>query len=1008
MSVAKTARIEQGMTWVTSAPSASDLAKTGYAVFDFARLVKDYIGPVERIGLQRKTLETAAAALLGLFTQYPAVAILNVRVDKLGDLQRVYGFIVEPAYRRNCALLIHANVELDQLKPESFVDPLFGYAWTLQRLNHLATRYRRRSIDASLPPMTPIEELLFKAMKGAGLSPRAQYGIDPYRVDFAFPERLLAVEADGRAWHDAERDRARDQRLKERGWRVERFSGARILREASLCAQEVLGLYQSLPEVPEYSALELIDPKLSLWQRFVHWLRSLFHGDDGTADAGETEPAAVSEELRPRKWLESLDPGQRAAVTAHEGVAQVLAPAGSGKTRVLVARVQELISQGVPEHRILCTTFNRASQQDLEKRLKQVGADDVTVRSFHSLGRHILDEEKLLRAEIGILSYNQWRRFSTIAKNEEEGWVWIDAPEASEAVSNYKLVDMIRPAEAARRALTPFQKTAARIYELYEAALAELDRLDFDDLILNAVRLLQADAAARRRWQEKWECVLVDEYQDIELAQELLVQLLAAPEDCLMVVGDEDQCIYTWRRAEVERIINLDKRYPGLERSILGTCYRCPAEVVTASSQLIQHNRNRFPKNTGADPRRNDLPTPIVLTAMDDYKTGAEKIAESLRGCSPAETTILARTTRLLRIVALACVSAGIPFKANPRVLRPAESEQVLLAYLRLLASPTKAIADDVNQVFRIPNRYLPNGEEETVARRLRAGSSFSDAVSHIGHEEWRRKSLVVGGALLDRLSGEHEAQKVIVGLRTEGGLDQYFSNQERMSAQDQIEIEMLDTLETDSTGKSLDDMVQFLAQRKELLSAAQSEDGVELATIHGAKGREWDKVVVFGCDDDQLPHIRVLENPQRQPEKTTEPAPIEKTLEDERRLAYVAMTRARKVLELVYTAKNPSRFLVEAGLLDPRPRAPITAQPSGERNLAAEIPVYGHSTRSGAEYSPSGSVGTRYQATGRPFPAARIGRCPACSGPIAVGAPICGAMLNGRKVWIHERCATR
>ncbi|MFN8463986.1 MAG: UvrD-helicase domain-containing protein [Caldilineaceae bacterium] len=1023
---AKSARVERGMIWTTTAPNSSALAKLGYAVYDYGRLVKEYIEPIQALGIQRQTLESAAAPLLALFAQHPAVAVLNVAANTPGDLQRIYGLLVEPAYRRDCALLIHANVELDQLRPEQFVDPVFGYPWTLQRLNYLAERYRRRSIDASLPPMTPIEEELFDAMQAVGLSPRTQYGIGPYRADFAFPERMLAVEADGRAWHDAERDRRRDQRLSECGWRVVRFTGSRITREADACAQEVFALYQTLPETVVYSDLEEADPRLSIWRRFLNWLRGLFGASSSDLEA-EAEESAESQP-HPHAWLERLDSAQRAAVTAHEGVVQVLAPAGSGKTRVLVARVQELISQGVPAERILCTTFNAASQVDLEKRLRQAGVDGVAVRTFHSLGRHILDQEKKLRGEIGNLTFNHWRRLAGAAKNEAEGRIWIDAPEASEAISNYKLVDMIGPEEAAARASTPFARTAARIYALYEEELARLNRNDFDDLVLNAVRLLQTNEPVRRKWQEKWECVLVDEYQDIELTQELLVQLLAAPEDCLMVVGDEDQCIYTWRRAEVERIINLDKRYPGLERAVLTTCYRCPPDVVAASSQLIQHNRNRFPKNTVAEPHKAAADA-IELQGASDPMTAAKKIADSLRSCDPAETVVLARTSRLLRTVAAACAAAHVPFRAGENVLHSGKSEQVLLAYLRLLANPNKATAEDVNNVFRVPNRYLPDGAEQGVAQQLRSGRSFRDAVRPIRGEEWRVRALTEGAELLDRLAAEKDAQAVIQLLRTEGGLDKYYSDQERMSAHDQVEIEMLDEVQAESGGKSVRDVVQSLEQREKLLAGAAAENGLELATIHGAKGREWNTVIVFGCDDDQLPHQRVITNPQKQTktQSSTGPAELEKLIEDERRLAYVAMTRAKAALELVYTEGKPSRFLVEAGFLEGQPSAATAGAPStnksaaasntsspwwstaGVNSYAAEVPAPAARPGWGAPHSaPNSTTNFQYRAKTRPMPSKYANTCPACGDRIVVGQPICRAESNGREAWVHEHCAVK
>ena len=1000
------------MTWTTSASAPRALEKSGYKVFDYARLVNEYIEPVEQLGLHRTSLATAAAPLLALLAEYPAVAVLNVRVVTVGDLQRVYGYLVEPAYRRDCALRIQANVDLEQLRPDAFIEPYFGYAWTLERLTHLAARYERRSIDASLPPMTPIEASLYAAMQRQGLAPLVQFGIGPYRADFAFPERMLVVEADGRGWHDFELDRVRDRRLAERGWHTLRVSGSRIHAEADACAEEVARQYRRLPDVPQYSDLELWERKPSWWRRLLAWVRAGFRRKPARPNQPASQEAdATAPELESQP--DGLDPAQRAAVTAHEGVVQVIAPAGSGKTRVLVARVRELRSRGVPQERIMCATFNRVTAKELREKLSREGGDAVAVYTFHALGRHILEAEKMLRGEVGGLSFGEWRHLCRDAKEMEGCGVWIDPPDASEVISQFKLVDMIDPAEAGARALSAYERTAACLYDLYEKRLEEKKQNDYDDLVLNAVRLLQSDEMARRRWQGKWECVLVDEYQDIELAQELLVHLLAAPEDCLTVVGDEDQCIYTWRRAEVERIINLDKRFPGMERAVLTTCYRCPAEVVSASTQLITNNVRRFPKATVAyQPPSNDHIV-IERRPFPDLSAAAEVIAQSLRQCDPRETVVLARTSRLLRTLAQACIAAGVPFSANDKVLRPPASEKVILAYLRLVANPSKAKAEDVEQALRVPNRYLPKGREQEVARRLSAGLSFSQAVALNNIEQFRRDALNEGGALLDQMAAERDAERIIYLLRTEGGLDKYFSDQERMSPHDQSEFDTLDVLQTESRGRTAGDVAQSIEERIRLLENSAVKDGVELVTMHGAKGREWQRVIIFGCDDDQIPHRRVLDEAARESDGDVHSATVEKAIEDERRLAYVALTRTKGTLELFFSDRNPSRFLAEAGLFDESTTPEVSSQPAilnvaPQASWTAAATTRRFNGRSAVPQPapPATAPASSLRRTGRTMPSKYQSTCPACHNAIEIGDSICAVELDGRTRWIHDGCA--
>jgi superfamily I DNA/RNA helicase len=287
-------------------------------------------------------------------------------------------------------------------------------------------------------------------------------------------------------------------------------------------------------------------------------------------------------------------------VNAHTGVVQVIAPAGSGKTAVLIARVCELLRRRVPAAEILCTTFNRDARVELEQRLSAAGVRSVAARTFHSIGWWLMREEGLARRNgVRDPSFNQWRRLCALALRETGRW--IDPADARATIGSIKLGLLATPREFAQQSdRHPDGETLALIYELYERQLAEAQLHDFDDLVLCAVRALREDGELRRRWQRRFSQVLVDEYQDIEPAQELLVRILAAPGDGFFCVGDEDQTLYGWRRASVRRIIELELAYPGLERISLVHNYRCPSDIVEASRRLIEHNEIRFPKRMHA------------------------------------------------------------------------------------------------------------------------------------------------------------------------------------------------------------------------------------------------------------------------------------------------------------------------------------------------------------------------------------------------------------------------
>ncbi len=607
------------------------------------------------------------------------------------------------------------------------------------------------------------------------------------------------------------------------------------------------------------------------------------------------------------------------------GVVQIIAPAGSGKTTALIARVKELLAAGVPPQRILCTAFNAATRRELARRLDE---PDVAVHTFHSLGWHILGEEGL-RKPLKRPSMALLRRIAVQARQQIGDGEWVEPHDAAEAISQFKLVEMADPADAvaqARAAGSPALLARATIYELYQAMLDREDAMDHDDQLRESIRLLQSDPEKRRAWQDRWHHVLVDEYQDIEPAQELLIQTLAAPHDSLFAVGDEDQCLYAWRRASVERIIGLDQTYPGLERRALETNYRCPEDVVRRSTRLIEHNQRRFPKTI--IPARGGVGS-IAVGRHQDMEAAAVAVAELARdgGWRRGDAVVLARSTRLLRGAGIALARAGVRFDGPDAIFKQSGALGTLEAYLRLLADLSRASADDVQVAFRVPNRNLPAAAVGEVTAALRAGGSFAEAVA--GVQAPRRQRLDDGARLLDELSREGDASAVIQRLRSEGGLDDYYGEYEQMSPTEQVDTETLESIEAWAVRKTIAEAAAGIERHTNLLLEHRDPAGLELSTIHGAKGREWPEVVLFGCDDTQLPHHRSLETAED----------TAGAIEDERRIAYVAFTRTMTRLHLVY-ADEPSRFLVEAGLAEGKPKPVELPPPPPPRRRAARGPA--------------------------------------------------------------------
>ncbi len=529
--------------------------------------------------------------------------------------------------------------------------------------------------------------------------------------------------------------------------------------------------------------------------------------------------------------LEALDPEQRAAATLPDGPAQVIAPAGSGKTTTLIARLGVLLTRGVPAERIAVVTFNREAAGELSSRIASrlgpllPGATAVEVRTLHALARQVLldagDPVRLVADRLPLLRAARRRVAGGRGPNE------VPVPDVAALdtlLSAWKIEGRAPPAEA------------AEALAVFGSLLAARGALDFDDLVVRAVDLLDRDAALRARWQGRFSHLAVDEFQDVDAAQLRLVRILAEPEQNLFVVGDDDQTIYAWRLADVRRILGFSDLYPTARRVQLATNYRCPPPVVAASRRLIAVNAERFEKRIDPTPGRAAEATSIVMMAAADHewpdRLAALAAADTATG---GRCCILARTRAELTPVALALLRAGHPHATT--LATPLEAEPVRA----LLAAATRLPATDPP---------FPTLLRLRAVRGWRRGDG-DDALGDDDH------------AALDALLGWAAA----------------FARLDRFLA----------------AGDGM------LARLNALRDPAAP---IELVTVHGAKGREWPTVVVIGFEEERFPNRRALLGA----------ADPERALEEERRLAYVALTRATRRLVLAFDPARPSRFLEEMG----------------------------------------------------------------------------------------------
>ena len=528
--------------------------------------------------------------------------------------------------------------------------------------------------------------------------------------------------------------------------------------------------------------------------------------------------------------LAKLAPDQRAAATARPGPVLVVAPAGSGKTTTLVARVAWLVDGGADPAGIALVAFNKRAAEELVERLDATlgplgasasGEGGVRVRTFHALGREVL-------AEAGVDVAALADRDAVVRA------LWPEMPQADRgrldlAFSRLKLDLRVDPKDVEA---DPAAGPVARAWAKYELALRDEGALDFDDLVVRALALLEEDAGARAKWRARCATLLVDEAQDLDRTQLDLALLLAGDRRNVTLVGDDDQTVYGWRLADVRRILSLAAALPGLCRIDLETNYRCPPPVVQRAVRLVEQNEERFVKRVMAGPRNAGR-----LILAPDASDDVVRVARAMASWPDDGSTraVLARTNRELLVPVVVAVARGWPFRA-PDIALPVEDPRLD----GLLARAESASRG-------------PGGPLVALAR-VRAECRAAEAANPPANPDEPAESDLV---------------TALLGWAAP--------------------LASLDALRS-----------HVEAFRGRLAELRRDDAPLTLATAHGTKGLEWDHVVVLA---DGFPGRRSI----------ADAAEPERALEEERRLAYVAWTRARRSLTLLFDPAAPSRFLLEA-----------------------------------------------------------------------------------------------
>ncbi len=629
--------------------------------------------------------------------------------------------------------------------------------------------------------------------------------------------------------------------------------------------------------------------------------------------------------------LAKLNDAQLAAVTAPDGPVLVVAGAGSGKTRVLTTRVAWLLGErGVQPGGILAFTFtNRAAREMKERVAGAVGQGRAPfwIGTFHATGLRILCSDGVsigVPQDFTIFDTDDSKRLLKQVLDELK----IDAKQftpsgARSQISAWKNDD-VDPVAAAARATTFIEEKYAAIFAGYEKGLVRCRALDFDDLILRTVHLLEQDEGVRGRYAERFRHVLVDEFQDTNPLQLVLIKALQSWHGNVFAVGDDDQSIYSWRGARIENMLGFDEFFPGAVTCRLEQNYRSTGIILDAANAVIANNRRRKGKNlwTAGD-RGEQLVEEEFLDGEDEAARLVDIVRSELaRGLTRADVTVLYRTNAQSRVLEDALRRAHLPYQIVGS-LQFYERKEVrdVLAYLKFIANPADEIS--LQRIINVPKRQLG---DTTVARLLElasgAGLTCGQAAAEPGLLEG-----VVSGAVCRRVRTFFDQAARWRLLASEGlpipdllqqvlkdiGYQQHLEadDPEGAAARAENVAELVnaaaDFQESNPDGK----LSQFLEQTALVSDPDTIRDGegqVRLMTIHTAKGLEFPVVVLCGVEDDILPHINS--------------AADEAGLEEERRLFYVALTRAERRVYLLHAMRRrrfgtwqdalPSRFLVE------------------------------------------------------------------------------------------------
>jgi DNA helicase-2/ATP-dependent DNA helicase PcrA len=629
--------------------------------------------------------------------------------------------------------------------------------------------------------------------------------------------------------------------------------------------------------------------------------------------------------------LAELNPAQREAVEAINGPVLILAGPGSGKTRVIAHRVAYLIKVcGISPHRIMAVTFTNKAAREMEERLHRLigsSVGDLTIGTFHAICARMLRRDgRAIGIDPRFVIYDEDDQLSLLKRGIQE--IGLDpkqyVPRAIASAITAAKSRMLTPQDYIQRTRSYFDEVVGRVYERYQGLLAESNALDFDDLLMKTVQLFRNSPETLSKYQSRYQHILVDEFQDTNVVQYELIKQLGGERHNVCVVGDPDQSIYSWRFADLRNILSFEKDYPEAKLVLLEQNYRSTKMILETASHVISVNQQRKPKELWTNNELGELINVVETYTEQEEAQFVVSEVERLVGQGKArlgDCAVMYRTNAQSRALEEAFIRYGTPYKlvAGTRFYQRREIKDII-AYLRVIQNPhdsvsllriinvpgrgigqislselsswAKSLGVSQYEALRLITKPAGEGQHPFDPRTVKVLTSFINLMEEFIARS-RELNLVELFDLVVKRTGYEEYT-----LGTTGGEERWENILElRTVAREYRDLKPGEGLATFLEGVTLVSDVDGLDE---------TVDAVTLVTLHQAKGLEFPVVFIVGVEDGILPHFKSFADPEQ--------------MEEERRLCYVGITRAKQRVYLVCafrrslmgssTANRPSRFL--------------------------------------------------------------------------------------------------